>query len=390
MSEINSEQFSLLRISGFLSQLDDAARIPDMGFLSAAKLSLLCMSAGLFISLVRPAQAEPSDICKLGSDAFRQRDLPKAEALLKQCISTKPPQIHPYLDLCALYQMQGNTKALYDIASQGLQRFPEERRFYLTVGNQAGQEKHYERAIEIFAEGFRRWPDDLRFREGLASAHLLLGMQFLDQAENQEAELHLRQASKLEDKDIDAHLNLGRALQNLNQSVEALAEFDRVLALGPQTPLARFHRGFVLYTLHEYDAAIADLSQEVKVNPAYPPSFLFRGEAFMAKGDWANAIADLDIAVIKMPESPKAIYAKARCLNQLGRLKEAEMAFRKTLELDSASPDALNGLARLLSSTGREREAEALFQKALELNRKARSAGPAEIRFESAQSKKIQ
>ena len=110
----------------------------------------------------------------------------------------------------------------------------------------------------------------------------------------------------------------------------------------------------------------------------------------MAKGDWKNAVPDLDVAVVKMPDNPKAVYARARCLSQLGRLKEAEVDFRKTVELDPANSDSLNALARLLSLTGREKEAEALFQKALELNRKVRSAGPGEIRFESAQSKKTQ
>ena len=373
-----------------MSTLDDAARIQSMKFSSAAKLSLLWVAAGLLTSYFQPAQTEQWDTCQRGSDAFRRRDLTQAEALLKQCIGTKPPLIHSYLDLCALYQMQGKTKDLHDVALEGLKRFPQEKRFYFTVGNQAGQEKHYGRAVEIFTEGFRRWPDDLRFREGLTSSHLLLGMKLLDEAKNQEAELHLRQASKLDDNDIDAHLNLGRALHNLSQSVEALAEFDRVLALNPQTPLARFHRGLVLYTLHEYDAAIADLNQEIRVNPTYPPSFLFRGQAFMAKGDWAKAIPDLDTAVVKMPENPKAVYARARCLSQMGKLKEAEADFRKTVELDPANPDSLNGLARLLSLTGRENEAESLFQKALELTRKARTARPGEIRFESDQSKKTQ
>ena len=100
----------------FLSHLDDAARIQPMKLPSAAKRSFLCITAGLLISHVQPVQAQQSDPCKLGSDAFQRRDLPQAEALLKQCITAKPPQINPYLDLCALYQMQGKTKALHDVS----------------------------------------------------------------------------------------------------------------------------------------------------------------------------------------------------------------------------------------------------------------------------------
>src|SRR5262245_12743400 len=161
------------------------------GFLTFISAELLCA---------------PDD-CKLGSEALERRDLQQAEALLKQCMAAYPAQLSPYIQLCAVYQLQGKPDELHRVASAGLKKFPEEKRFYLTVGSQAGREKRFERALEVFSEGFRRWPDDQRFRDNLASSHLGIGMKFLDEGKNREAEKHLRQATELAKDDIEAHLN---------------------------------------------------------------------------------------------------------------------------------------------------------------------------------------
>ena len=98
-----------------------------------------------------------------------------AEGLLKQCVTANPTLLGPVLDLCGVYQAQGRGEDLVRTASEGMKRFPDERRFYLTVANDAGRNGQYERALEVFGEAHRRWPQDAQFKEGLASAHLYLG-----------------------------------------------------------------------------------------------------------------------------------------------------------------------------------------------------------------------
>ncbi len=333
-------------------------------------------------------RAQGNDSCRLGAEALQRRDLAAAESLLKQCLHARPAQLAPYLQLCALYQLQGNLEALHQVALEGLKRFPEEKRFYLTVGTQAGREKRYQRAIEALEEGLRRWPEDHQFRTNLASAHLGLGMELLDADKNESAEKHLRRATRLADDDIEAHLNLGRALHNLQRSLEALAEFDRVLSLEARLPLARFHRGLTLYTMGEFDRAIADFSREIETNPDYPPSYLLRGLAFMAKGEWSAALADLEIAATRMPGNARAQYARARCLFQLGRVEEAEAGFKRTIELDPSDPGPVNALGRLLLQSGRAEAAAPLLRRSAELSQKQRSAAPGEIRFESLRLRK--
>ena len=181
-------------------------------------------------------------------------------------------------------KLQGKREDLLRTASEGMKRFPDERRFYLTVANDAGRNGQYERAVEVFGEAYRRWPQDAQFKEGLASAHLYLGTQQLDQAQNEGAERHLRQAVTLAENDVDARLNLGRALHNLNRSVEAEHEFDRVIALDPKAPLAHFHRGMVRQALGDLDPAIADLSEEIRQNPSLSSQLLFAWQGLSNQG----------------------------------------------------------------------------------------------------------
>jgi Flp pilus assembly protein TadD len=338
--------------------------------------------SGLLLAFWISSSPLKADACRQASEALHRRDFNTAEKLLKQCLASNPAQLGPYLDLCGVYQAQGRSEDLVRAASNGMKRFPDERRFYLTVANHAGRNSQYERAIEVFSEAHRRWPQDAQFREGLASAHLYFGMQWLDKGKNEDAERHLREATILAEHDVDAHLNLGRALHNLNRSVEASAEFDRVIALAPGTPLAWFHRGMVRHALNDLDAAITDLSEEIRRNPEYPPSYLLRGRAFQTKGLFKEALADLEIAVRKMPDNPQAVFSRGRCRHQLGLTSEAEVDFRKAMELEPDNPEPMNALARLLLIAGRKDQAELLFQEARKKAEVIRTAKPGEIRFE--------
>ena len=339
---------------------------------------------GLLLGVWVSTSCLQADVCSEARDALQRRDLSTAEGLLKQCAAVNPTQVGPVLDLCGVYQAQGRGEDLARTASEGIKRFPSERRFYLTVANHAGRNSQYERAIEVFGEAHRRWPQDAQLKDGLAGAHLYLGMQWLDKGQNEEAERHLRQAVTLAEHDVDARLNLGRALHNLNRSVEAEEEFDRVIALDPKAPLARFHRGMVRQALGDLDAAISDLSDEIRQNPAYPPSYFSRGKAYQTKGLLTEALADLDVAAQRMPDNARALFARGRCRLQLAQIAEAESDFRQAMALEPDNPEPINALGQLLWRSGKKEEAELLFQRGREKGQAVRTAQPGEIRFEGS------
>src|SRR5262245_9051044 len=91
--------------------------------------------------------AQTADPCVRAYEAIRQRDITAAETLLRECLQQNPAQLDPYLRLCGIYQAQGRNDDLLRMASEGLKRFPDEKRFYVTVGNAAGSSEQYERAL---------------------------------------------------------------------------------------------------------------------------------------------------------------------------------------------------------------------------------------------------
>lgn len=348
-------------------------------------MSIVYRSLGVLMLVISAAHAE--DNCRAGIEAFRQRALPKAEELLKDCLPSTT-KVEPYLALAALYQSQSNADALYSVALDGLAKFPEEQRFYLAVATHDGRERRYPHAIETLEAAIVRWPKEPRIQTLLASAHFGLGKDLLNAGKAGAAVPHLRRAVSLSPNDIEAQMNLGRALHNAYLRTEALTVFDALVARTPPVPLSYFHRGMCRYSMGEFTLAIDDLSKQLEQEPSYPPAQLLRGMSRMALGQWQEAAQDLDAAAGAMPENPEAQFAHARTLIEIGQLELGEEILRKAIELNTDDPAPLNALIRLLVRQGRRDEARALAPKAAAMSKKERTAAPGEIRFESAVSGK--
>lgn len=324
------------------------------------------------------------DPCRQGGEALARQEFSRAEELLLRCLDFHPAHYPAYLQLCGLYQRQGREEDLNRVAEQGLRRFPQELRFYLVVGLHAGRKGDYDRAVEVLTEGARRWPEVESLQKNLMEAYVARGLERLDQGENEAAAADLRRVLELDSENTEALLNLGRALHNLNRSVEALEIFDRAAAIDPSLPLIHFHRGLVLSTLGEYEEALSALDRQLQLDPEHPPSYYFRGLCHQYKAEWEKAAADFRRAVAKMPDHSLAYHELGRSLEHLGRHQEAEEAFRHSLRLNPSDPKVLYALGRLLLRRGEREEARVLFQRAGELHSQNRSAAPGEIRFQSS------
>jgi tetratricopeptide (TPR) repeat protein len=337
----------------------------------------------VFAAAMLAASAVAADPCQSGLQALQRRDLAPAEASLRECLRANPGRIEPYLMLASVYQLQGNAEALYQTATEGRKRFPEDKQLLVIAATYGGRLKRFEEVIEFLEPAVRQPPEDPKLASLLQSAHLGLGMELLDAGENEPSAKHLSRAVELAPDDVEAQLNFGRALHNLHRWLEALPVFERVIALQPRLPLAHFHLGLTLQSMAEFDRAIAALDKELGLNRDYPPAFLVRGLSLLAKGEPQRALPDLETAAARMPDSAKAQFARARCLIQLGRAGDAEGVLRQAMQLDPDDPAPVNTLVRLLLQAGRKDEAAPLAAKAAELNRRQRTADPGQIRFQS-------
>lgn len=101
-----------------------------------------------------------------------------------------------------------------------------------------------------------------------------------------------------------AHYNRGRAQLAMRHPDKALADFNEVLKAAPDAPEALVNRGLALRQLKQYAAAIADFDRVLALGyePA-APTYMNRGMTYHQMGDKARALADLRKAAALDPEN---------------------------------------------------------------------------------------
>jgi predicted O-linked N-acetylglucosamine transferase (SPINDLY family) len=105
--------------------------------------------------------------------------------------------------------------------------------------------------------------------------------------------------------DAETWNNRGNALQSLNRRIEALASFEKALALEPGNIQALYKRGVLLGELGRIDEALAMYDRVLVLNPNYVEALNNRGYLWwLNKQNYAPAIADLERTLSLAPDLP--------------------------------------------------------------------------------------
>lgn len=338
------------------------------------------------LALLGMQAAGGGDPCRLGAERVSAGDTAGALPLIERCVQHHPADLEWRLRLCALYQQVGRDRQLYQTALEGLRLFPGEKRFYLTVGNRAARYGEVDLAVGLLSEAWQRWPDDHSLRDTFAELLLRRGLERFDREEYPGAEADLRRVLELDPDHVEALLNLGRIQYNLLRREEALASFDRVQVVAPETPLLEFHRGVVLHALNQNDLALEALNRELWRDPEHPVSYYFRGLVLKALDRCPEALVDLETASRLMPRYREVFFEAGRCLEVLGRYSEAEQAYRTSFQLDPTEPKSLFSLGQMLQRIGRPAEGRAILEQARALYVNKVREHRTEFQFQSTRS----
>ena len=257
--------------------------------------------------------------CRAGAEAVQRREWAAAGPLLEQCVESGAAALPTYVMLAGVYQAQKDDAALLRTVSAGLRRFPGERRFYLTAATILARQQDYSKAIEVLEGAAKRWPDDSQLEKLLGNVLFARGVKELDAGENERAAGNLRRAATLNPDDPEVHMNLGRALHNLERYPEAIASFQTVARLSPAYPLLHFHRGMAYNASGEFEQAVVELTAQISSDPNYAPAYLVRGLANLSLGAVDAAVADLRVAAERMPDDPRTRAALQRALLRTNR-----------------------------------------------------------------------
>ena len=152
----------------------------------------------------------------------------------------------------------------------------------------------------------------------------------------------------------------------MGRAAEAVADFDRALALRPNNAEDHCNRASALADLGGLDEALAGFSRAIALMPAMAPAYFNRAEVLVRLGRPAEALRDCDRAIELYPELAGAHCHRGIALKVLGRLNEALASLDRALALDPKLTDAFVNRANIALEQGRLDDAKADYQRALE------------------------
>lgn len=162
-----------------------------------------------------------------------------------------------------------------------------------------------------------------------------------------------------------AWVNLGLAVRRLGRAVEALAAFDRALALEPGHVNALVNRGNALQELGRAEEALASYELALALRPDHGAALFNRGNALLDLKRPAQALECFDGVLRLQPGLARALVNRGIALLDLGRHGEALASFDRALAIDPAYPEALNDRGVALQALRRHEEALGSFERAL-------------------------
>ena len=194
------------------------------------------------------------------------------------------------------------------------------------------------------------------------------GRDWLDRDDTQ-ALAAFDRAIALDPNHYRAWIDRGIALSNLNRYEESLAAYDRALELQPRNDLALANRGNSLFDLERYEEAIASWNQALAINAQDTETWHNKGMALGIKlNRWEEAIACFDKTLELQPDDVQTWFNRGIGLAALNRWEDALTSWDRATDLQPDFKDAWINKGVALQRLGRYAEAIAMNQQAADIS----------------------
>jgi Tfp pilus assembly protein PilF len=145
----------------------------------------------------------------------------------------------------------------------------------------------------------------------------------------------------------------GRELLRSGQFDQALASFDRAIALQPDFAQALNNRGNVLFEMERFEEALASFDRAIALKADFAQAFYNRGLVLRQQQRLEEAVASFDRAIALNPGFARAFNSRANTLRRMNRFEEALASFNAAIALKPDFAGALKNRGMLLLLLGR-------------------------------------
>ena len=252
----------------------------------------------------------------------------------------------------------GKIKEAFEIYNFLIQNKIYDQRVLNNLGSIYSQLKQFDKAILLFDESIKRFPNCLEAYTNLANilvlkersdkakkilnkaiqlnpkylrTYSILASIFVGESNLKKAEFFLKKSLEINPKDINTLVNLGCVLKDSGSPKEAERFLKDALKINPSYDFALTNLGAVLNELEKFDEGEQCLRKALTINSS----------------------------------SPMALNNLGNILSNKKNNEEAELCYRKAIEIKSEFSLAYNNLASLLSRQGKLVEAEKLTERAI-------------------------
>lgn len=141
----------------------------------------------------------------------------------------------------------------------------------------------------------------------------------------------------------------GMAREEQGRNDEAIADYDRAIAIYPRFPEARSNRAGLRRIRNDLDGAITDLTAAVGARPSFAIARHNRAQAWQAKGDFTRALADVDEAIRHEPAMMQSRILRGELRQRDGNVAGAIEDYEAALPYTEPGSRIRNDLERWLA-----------------------------------------
>jgi tetratricopeptide (TPR) repeat protein len=144
----------------------------------------------------------------------------------------------------------------------------------------------------------------------------------------------IRKEATMTTNEVIGLLRKGRAYASRTRYREAVACYEKALALDPGNPETWYLRAAVFIETGRNMDALADCGHAIVLNQNYAAAWSKKGHALYNLERYDDALFACTRALALNGNDAAAWYIRGVCLEELGRNDEAQEAFGKSLELE--------------------------------------------------------
>jgi tetratricopeptide (TPR) repeat protein len=166
--------------------------------------------------------------------------------------------------------------------------------------------------------------------------------------------------------DDASYFNKGNALRNMNRFEEAIAMYDRAIALDPVDADYYNNKGIALDDLKRYEEAIEMYDRAIALKPDDAKAYNNKGNVLQNLNRYEEAIEMFDKAIALKPDGV-IYFNKGNALRKLNRYEEAIAMYDRAIALKPEDADYYNNKGIALWKQNRYEEAIEMYDRAIAL-----------------------